>query len=143
MTTRTYDPNRVKIILGGIPMQGFADGTFLEIAYVSDQFGEVAGTDGEVSRSKTNDGRAEVTIRLMQTSRTNDALSALVNSDLAADGGAGIGAFLVTDLSGTTLLSSENAWIKKIPDQQFGREATERAWTIMCDNLVSFIGGNL
>lgn len=142
MTTKIYDANRVKIILGGIIMQGFADGDFLDITYVSDQFMDVAGTDGEVSRSKTNDGRATVTIRLMQTSKTNALLSALVNTDLNADGGAGVGAFLVTDLSGQTILKSENAWIKKIPDQTFGREAQERAWTVMCDNLISFVGGN-
>ena len=143
MTTRIYDPNRVSIILGGIPMQGFADGDFLEITYVSDQFMEVAGTDGEVSRSKSNDNRATVTVRLMQTSKTNALLSALVNTDLNADGGAGVGAFLVADLSGNTLLQSENAWIKKIPDQSFGRESQERAWTIMCDELRSFVGGNV
>lgn len=123
-------------------MQGFADGNFLEISYVSDQFADVSGTDGEVSRSKSNDLRATVTLRLMQTSPTNDLLSALVNTDLLADGGAGVGAFAVTDLSGRTLLASENAWVKKMPDQMFGRESQERAWTIMCDALRSFIAGN-
>lgn len=143
MTLRIYDPNRVAISLAGIPMSGFADGNFLEVSYISDQFTDVVGTDSEVSRSKTGDGRATITIRLMQTSPTNDLLSALVNSDLSTDGGAGVGAFLVTDKSGNTVLRAENAWIKKIPDVAFGRESQERAWTIMTDKLISFVGGNI
>lgn len=143
MTTRIYDPNRVKVILAGIPLSGYADGDMVEIEYVSDQFADVQGTDGETSRSKTNDLRATVTINLMQTSPSNDLLSALVNTDLLADGGAGVGVFILTDLSGNTILSSQNAWIKKIPGQAFGREAQERSWTIMCDHLVSFVGSNI
>lgn len=143
MTLRIYDPNNVKVVLAGFPIQGFADGTMVEVSYVSDQFAEVQGTDGETSRSKTNDLRATVTIRTMQTSPSNDHLSALTNADLNADGGAGVGVFLLTDLSGNTILAAQNAWVKKFADQSFGRESTERPWTIMCAKLDSFIGSNV
>lgn len=143
MTTRIYDSKKVACSLAGLPLSGYADGNFLEVTYDSDQFVDVIGTDGTVSRSKSNDLRATVTIRLMQTSPSNDVLSALLQVDLNADGGAGVGAFMVTDVQGTTLLIGENAWIMKFPDQNFGREAQERSWTIKVDKLNSFVGGNV
>lgn len=143
MTTRIYDSKKVAVSLAGLPLGGYADGNFLEITFDSDQFVDVIGTDGEVSRSKANDLRATATIRFMQTSPSNDLLSALLQSDLNSDGGAGIGAFMVTDVQGTTLLLGENAWVVKWPDQNFGREAQERAWTIKVDKLNAFVGGNV
>lgn len=143
MTLRSYNSNNISISFAGIDFSEFADGNFLEIAYDSDQFTSVVGTDGTVSRSKTNDKRATITIRLMQTSPTNDVLSALANVDLLTDGGSGVGAFLVTDSQGTTLLSSANCWISKFADINYGREAQERAWTFQCDDLQAFIGGNV
>ena len=124
-------------------MSGYADGDFLEITFNSDHFTSYVGTDGEVSRSKTNDNTATITIRLAQTSPTNDLLSAIVQGDLLAGGGAGIGAFLVTDIRGTSLYTAANCWITKTPDATYGRDTGERAWTMQCDLLRAFVGGNL
>lgn len=143
MTTRIYDSNRVQISFAGIPCQGYADGDFLTITREADAFTSVVGTDGEVSRSKSNDRRATIEVTLMSTSPTNDLFSAVLAADINANGGAGVGAFLVVDLSGASLYSSGNAWITKGPDVTYSREATERTWTLQCDKLYEFTGGNL
>lgn len=143
MTTRIYDSNQVQVAFAGIPVQGYADGDFLTVTWETDSFSDVAGTDGDVSRSKTNDQRATVEIILMNTSPTNDLLSAVWQADLNTPGGAGVGSLLVTDLNGTTLLTAGNAWISKAPDITYGREANERTWTLRVDKLVAFVGGNL
>lgn len=143
MTTRVYDANRVQVSFAGVPVQGYADGDFLAITKESDAFTSVVGTDGEVSRSKTLDRRATIEITLMQTSKTNDLLAAIHKADIEAPGGAGVGAFLVVDLSGTSLYAAGNCWIKRSPDPVFGREAQERVWTLECDVLQDFTGGNL
>jgi hypothetical protein len=143
MTTRIYDSNQVQVAFAGIPVQGYADGDFLTITAETDAFTSVVGTDGEVSRSKSNDRRATVEIILMSTSPTNDLLSAVHVADLNSPGGAGVGALLVTDLNGTSLFTAGNAWVVKAPDVTYGREANERTWTLQVDSLVAFTGGNL
>jgi len=143
MTTRIYDSNQVQVAFAAIPVQGYADGDFLTITYETDAFSDVAGTDGDVARSKTNDRRATVEIILMSTSPTNDLLSAVHLADINTPGGAGVGAFLVTDLNGTSLFTAGNAWVQKAPDVTYGREANERTWTLRVDSLVAFTGGNL
>lgn len=143
MTTRIYDSNQVQVAFAGVPVQGYADGDFLTITYETDAFTSVVGTDGEVSRSKSNDRRATVEVILMSTSPTNDLFSAIHLADLNTPGGAGVGALLVTDLNGTSLFTSGNAWVVKAPDVTYGREANERTWTLQVDSLVAFTGGNL
>jgi hypothetical protein len=143
MTTRIYDSNEVAIAVGGIPIEGYADGQFLSITRTSDGFTTVVGTDGTVARSKTNDHRAIIEIALLQTSPSNLTFTALWNADRRAPGGAGIFAFLCTDLNGTSLYTSGNAWVQKGPDITMDREATSRTWVLECDNLQDFTGGNL
>lgn len=143
MTTRIYDSNRVQVSFAAVPVQGYADGEFLSITREADAFTSVVGTDGEVSRSKSNDRRATIEIKLMSTSPTNDLFSAILSGDINANGGAGVGAFLVVDLSGASLYSAGNAWITKGPDVTYGREATERTWVLQVDKLFEFTGGNL
>jgi len=143
MTTRVYDSNEVQVSFAGIPCGGWADGDFITITRESDAFTSVVGTSGEVARSKTNDNRATIEIRCMNTSPTNAALSAVALADREAPGGAGIGAFLCVDLNSTSLYAAGNAWVKRVPDPVFGREANERVWTLEVDELRDFTGGNL
>lgn len=143
MTTRIYDFNEVQASFAGIPIDGWADGDGITITRESDTFTSVVGLKGSVARSKTNDNRATIEINLMNTSPTNAALSAIALADREAPGGAGIGALLIVDLSGTSLYMSGNAWIKRVPDPVFGREASTRTWTFEVDELRDFTGGNL
>jgi hypothetical protein len=139
---RLYDPDQVTIVVAGIPCKGWADGEFCRIEYETDAFSDVCGTDGEVTRSKSNDGRATVTLRLMQTSPTNALLSALHSSDLNAPGGIGVGPFLLIDGSGATTHAAEKCWIAMAPNSVWDRTPTEREWKIRCAKLVGLEGGN-
>lgn len=130
-----YDPDQIVIVVAGIPIDGFADGEFIRIERDNNAFDDVVGTSGEVTRSKTNDHRRTITLRLMYTSRSNALLSALFNSDLNAPGGVGVGAFMLQDLvSGTTMIA-EKCWIAKDPDDPFDRTANEREWLIRVARL--------
>ena len=92
--TKVYDADQVKLTVAGFAIEsGFADGEFLRVEQEADDFTDVAGTDGEVTRSKTNDRRATITVLLMQTSSGNQALSALSNVDREAPNGAGFVSF--------------------------------------------------
>lgn len=143
MTLRVYDSDQVSISIAGLPVEsGYADGEFLRIEQEADDFTDVVGTDGVVSRSKTFDRRATITILLMQTSDGNALLSGLSNLDREAPNGAGVGALLIRDRQGTSLYQADSAWIMKPPNVSFDREATSREWTLRCDNLRRLDGGN-
>ena len=81
MPVHTYDPANVIVSIGGTPMSGFADGTFVMVSRDEDIFSKVSGADGEVSRAKSNNRSGSLTLTLMQTSMSNDVLSAIAVLD--------------------------------------------------------------
>jgi hypothetical protein len=142
MALKHYDADQVSLIVAGIPISGFADGEFLTLEMASDMFSDVVGTDGEVTRSKSNDRRATCTIKLMQSSDSNDLLSALANTDSAAPNGAGVGAFMLKDRNGRMLHAAAACWVQREPDMSLDRAATSREWVIRIASLKRFDGGN-
>lgn len=140
---KIYDSNQVTLVFMGIPItSGFADGEFLSIEQSEADFVVKVGTDGEVTRSKTNNRHATIKVKLMQTSSGNALFSVVNNLDVLTPGGAGVGPMLVRDRQGTSLYTSLACWIAKPPDVSFDKEATPREWTLECDQLVRFDGGN-
>lgn len=139
---KVYDPTEVTVSFAGINLQGFADGEFIRVEQEADDFTDVVGTDGEVSRSKTSDRRATITFILMQTSESNILLSALSNADRDNPGGAGVGALYIRDRQGTTVFRAGEAWISRPPNASFDRQATSREWTLRCARLERTDGGN-
>jgi hypothetical protein len=140
---KIYDANEVSVVICNIPIEsGFADGEFVTIEQESNDFEDVVGTDGEVTRSKTNDQRATITVKLMQSSDANAALSALNNLDKATGNGAGVGVLLIRDKQGTSLYQASKCWIAKPPDVPFDKTGTAREWMIRCADLKRLDGGN-
>jgi len=143
MGFRVYDANEVSVSVAGIPIDsGYDDGEFCRIEQEADDFVDKAGTDGEVTRSKTNDRRATITLLLMQSSLGNALLSGLNNIDRLAGNGAGVGPLLVRDRQGTSLYAAAECWISRPPNVSFDREPTAREWTLRCAVLERFDGGN-
>lgn len=143
MALKVYDADAVSLIIAGLPIDsGYDDGEFCRIENESDAFIDKVGTDGEVTRSKTNDKRATCSVILMQSSDGNALLSALHNVDLLAGNGAGVGPFLVRDTQGTALYAAAECWIAKAPDVSFDREPTAREWKVRIASLERFDGGN-
>ena len=125
----TYDPKKVIVNFGGNIMGGYADGTFVEIApNDGDGFKKQVGADGEVGRAQSADNTHQITLTLMQTSLSNQVLSTIRNTDkLTAKA---ILPLVITDLNGATLGSWPQAWIRGDPTWGYGKELTERQWTI-------------
>jgi hypothetical protein len=140
---RIADFNEVQVSFAGVPIDGWSDGDVLTLTREADVFGSVVGVGGSVARYKTNDNRATITISLLSTSPVNAALSAIFTADLYAPGGAGIGAFTIIDLNGTSLYTAGNCWISRPPDPSWSNEPRERVWTFQCATIRDFSGGNL
>jgi hypothetical protein len=143
MGVRNYNADEVTITLGAILIEdGFDDGEFLTIEPNEDLFVAKHGSDGSISRSRTNNRSALATIKLMSTSPTNAAFSALAELDQITPNGAGIVPFLCKDNSGNTIHESSEAWIHKLPSSSYDREATAREWVIYLARHIAVEAGN-
>lgn len=140
MAVRTYDPADVIVSIGGVPMSGYADGTFVTVARDEDAFTKVSGADGEVSRAKSNNRSGMLTLTLLQTSMSNNVLSAFALADEIAN--AGIVPVLVKEIGTSTILMSGEGWIKKFPDVAFSKDVETREWVLDLATLNMFEGGN-
>jgi hypothetical protein len=141
MSVKVYDPDQISVIFAGVPAEGFADGEMVTIEHTTPRFSSVVGTTGEVVRSKSKDKRATITVKLMQTSNTNDLYSAIAVADDKAPNGAGIAPVMVRDRQGRALYAGKDAWIVGQPDASYDRTAKSREWKIEVEALDDFTGG--
>lgn len=140
MAFNTYDPKEILVIVGIRQMTGFADGTGVKVSRNEDAWTVQSGVTGETARSKNNNRTGSVEISLLQTAEDNQYLSDLALLDENANAGAV--PLTVKDNNGNTILFAENAWVKKMPDVEYGKEAGPRTWVFETDNLVWNIAGN-
>lgn len=138
---RTYSPKAVDVIVGGVKMEGWSEGSMIDISYNADTYTLSIGVAGQGSRAQNDDLSARITIHLAQTSPSNDALSGFWLADGEAPNGVPV-PLMIKDRSGRSLYVAESAWATKIPDGSFNNGINERAWVIETDRLVPFVGGN-
>lgn len=137
----THDPAQVVFTLGGQPITGFMPGTYLTVEREEDTFTLTVGADGEVARVRNRNKSGTITFTLMQTSPSNQILSALASQDESA--GVPAGAALVKDLLGTTVLGGDQAFIRKPAASSFGKELEGREWVVVVPKLEGVVGGAL
>ena len=138
---RTYDPGLVVITLGNDPIQGpFADGTFITVERNEELYSQKVGADGEVSRARNRNRSGKITLRLHQTSPSNEVLSSLAFT--GENQGTDVLPISVEDLSGTALHSGGQAWVQKYPTAENAKETTDREWVIGVADLSMLVGSN-
>lgn len=140
MSLGTYDPASVVVNVGGISLEGFANGTFVTASRSGDSYIDDTGADNRTTRIKQNDKSGSIVVTLSQSSPSNDYLSGLALLDETT--GDGVVPVTVKDLSGTTLWFTPTAWIKAPSPGAFGKAITNREWTFRCADLMPFTGGN-
>lgn len=138
----TYDPKKVIITLGGVPITGFADGTFIQVDPNSATWEKKVGADGEVIRAMQNDNTHTVQITLQQSSASNDYLSSVMAADKLT--GKGMLPLSITDTNGSTVAFWPQAWVQTDPSYGYAKEATDRQWTIHTGQIGGLnYGGNV
>lgn len=140
MSVRTFDPAEVVLLVGGAPMSGFADGTFISVQRDEQMFNKVSGADGEVTRVKTNNRSGQLTITLAQSSVCNDILSGIAQADELSN--SGVVPVSMIDKTGTTVLFCSAAWVQQLPETPFSKEVENREWVIELGPFTMHIGGN-
>lgn len=136
----TFDFKKVICLVGGIPMQGFADGVGIEVQLDDDLYQKTAGADGDVSRARRHGLASNAKLTFMQTSPSNDVLMAFAIADMLNN--AGVVPMLIKDLLGTTVIFAPYCWVKKPPAFSAGKELSNREWMLDVANTELFVGGN-
>jgi Protein of unknown function (DUF3277) len=137
---QTYNPAKVVLTFLGQIVTGFAEGSFLKASRNKDTYTYTAGADGSGCRTLNPDKSGRVTITLMQSSISNDVLSAAQILDELT--GSATGPLIVKDLNGSLVVSAGNAWIVKPADVDLAAEVGNREWVIEAKEM-TIAGGSI
>ena len=141
MTVFVYDAAKHYIQIGGFPIQGFQDGSNIEVAFDDDVMTKQVDTDGRnVVFNKSNRYTATVTFTLNEGSAANDILTEVYTS-LRRGRGGGVVPFFFKDGNGRSLAQSPGCTVQTMPSLGGGRESTGRTWVISTAQLEMFVGG--
>jgi len=135
---KSYSFSNVNVIFGVLELQEFAEGDDVVTATPDkEQFSDMAGAKGDVTRSQTNDNRATIVIKLLQTSSSNKDLTLLYTADRAT--GAGVFPLVIQDKEAGETFICKNAWVQKYPDVKRGQAPNVMEWTFRTDSFTPVI----
>jgi len=141
MGVKTYDSSQVIITFGPHIITGDAEDTFISVEEMGDGISSVVGANGEKARSMSQNRSLQVTLTLLQTSKSNDVLSAAAEFDRASHGQGAL-PMAITDLTGRTLIADASSWVVKKPNSEFGATVGTREWTLETSNAAIYhVGG--
>lgn len=138
----TYNPNTLLVIIRGVPITGFADGSTINLTPNNDKYNTTYGTTGLFIRSlQVNDGGV-LTFSLMPNSPSNTFLSSLLLEDALAQ--TAIVPFAIKARTGAIPdIASGFGWVKKVVDLNYsiGGDAPMREWTFEAAKYTQTVGG--
>ena len=131
-----YSPKDVVCSWNGIAIEGFAPDSFLRLQRTSPLVTPVVGAGGQVALTRNADKTGPIEIELMQTSLSNQMLSAIQakqdNMELEEDISSN---FVIYDPSGSVLATGINAWLQELPQIELGRDQNSKTWIFGCEKL--------
>lgn len=136
-----YDPKSTTLIVAGVVVSGYADGSFIKVKRNKETFTQKVGAHGDVVDVRSTDKTGTITATILANSNTNDAFSALLAADELAPYGSMAVPLMIKDANGTTLIAGSGR-IKKWPDIEFSVDEPSREWEFICSNLQFFVGGH-
>lgn len=136
-----YIPAEVSVLVAGIlPLEGFVEGTFINITKDINPYTTVRTPDGTTARKYNRSFSYTVTISLYSGSKYNDLLTKLMQADELTQKGKF--PLLIKDNSGTSLFFGSTCWIESPPELTFSDSFDERVWTLRCMGSTVNFGGN-
>lgn len=131
-----YSPKDVVCSWNGIAIEGFAPDSFLRLQRTSPLVTPVVGAGGQVALTRNADKTGTIEIELMQTSLSNQMLSAIQakqdNMELEEDISSN---FVIYDPSGSVLATGINAWLQELPQIELGHDQNSKTWIFGCEKL--------
>lgn len=135
---KTYKPADLKLFIAG----DYQVGGIVNISVTfPERYKIIKGIKGQHSRVRTQDTSCTLTVELLQTSVANDVLSDIISQDIAT--GRGRLSISMQDISGTSKVETENAFVSNYSELTYSTELSTRTWTIqMLDTNIIWVGGN-
>lgn len=138
----TYSPSDVALVIGGYTLAGWDR---ISIVRRTDSFKPIYGIRGKHTRVRmggkdARESSAFITIVLSQESQTNDVLSDIHRQDIE-QGTARI-ALTLKDSSGSSVFSSDEAYITNFAAAEFSNDFGTREWRIFCQTTDTYNVGN-
>lgn len=131
---KNFSFKNLNVTFGTIIFEGFAEGDdVVVLEYNQDQFSIVTGAKGDVIRTQTSDNSCLATIKLLQTSNTNEELTVKYIADRRT--GLITESMLITDLELGEVYSINNAWIRRFPTVTRGQNPNSMDWVFEGDFL--------
>lgn len=128
MSLKSYNLKNVVCSFGPVVFSGYAEDDAITLTPESEIFTSKVGADGQTTRSRSNNDNYKATVRFMATSGARLSLQeqTLRNAALSQV----TYPFQLTSPDTGETYSSSQAYVEKLPDAAFGREASEREYTI-------------
>lgn len=134
MALLTYSAKDVILTIdlgnGAVAIDGYADGSFVNVSYSEDLWGLGVGARGDGVRSATNNDSGEIVVRLMRNSPGNLYLGQCVNAD--KQDRSGKFKMFIKDNSTGVYHTSNEAWVQKRPGGDYQMDHQPIEWTIRC-----------
>jgi len=124
-TTASYAPSEVVVIISqessGFSHQvvGGAEGTFVKVARDGDSWTHVTSVDNFATRVHSANDSGKITLTLLQSSPSNDILTAVYNRDKSLKNSSGLFTITVKDGSGRSLDFAQEAYISTYPERSY------------------------
>lgn len=135
-TIYQYTPEEVQLIVAGVPIHGFADGTFITFEWAEDLYTTVVSADGEVSRARSANRSGTMTVTLKQTSDSNAVFEGLAALDVMSN--KGVFTLSLLDSSNTEIFSA-SAWIQKPAGLTLSKGIENREWVIAIGRVYTIV----
>lgn len=141
MGLSVYNPEEVVVVFAGITtLEGFPEGTFIEVKKDLNPFSSTRTSDGMHARVYHSDQSYSIYITLLSGSKSNDILTkAWLFEETAQRGKFPL---FIKDFSGTDLFFSTTTWIEELPSLVKSNDWEQRTWVMKSSQGVINYGGN-
>jgi hypothetical protein len=128
----SYDPKRVGVSFGPLPILGYASGSMIEVTMLGDGTRAAVGTQGEAVLVDNHNQSAEVKVRLMATGLGRNTLHFLRAHMIAGNPALPL---MLNSLDTGEKIGGGVAKLKNYPDASLGDDAPIREVTFVVARL--------
>lgn len=136
-----YSPEDVDVLIAGMfKIQGFVEGTFINIEKDESFFKTKVTSDGRATRVLVSNPLYTVKLSLASTSESNQVFTRMLTIDALTSSAKF--PLIIKDRSGGSVFFSGQSWIEEQAIGTYSNGVEARQWVIKCSEAVFNIGGN-
>lgn len=137
----THDIRRIALTVGIQAIEGFQEGSTIEITRAEDVYTAQSGLDRGFVRNRKYNDLATLTFTLLSGSPSNQYLNNLRQADKA--GNAGLVPFYFADNNYIGTFASGLCWVMRMPPLAYSDESQGRAWGLQIAEFDEQFSGGL